>query len=154
MRGLVKAGAEVRVVMTDNAARFIAPQTLAVLSRHPVHQSLHEPGLWDMAHLGLADWGGRIVVAPATADFIARLAGGRAEGLLDSLALAVDPKRMAVCPAMDEDMWRHPATAANVARLKSFGCAVWGPERGELASGRVGWGRLLDPAEIVRRVLG
>lgn len=149
VRGLVKSGAEVRCVMTPTAEKFIAPLTLSVLSKNPVHLSLHETSLWEMAHLSLGDWADLIVVAPATADFIARLAAGRAEGLLDALALAAKDK-MAVAPAMDAEMWEHPATQANVSRIKSYGCRVWGPVRGELASGKTGWGRLLDIDEIVR----
>lgn len=149
VRGLIRAGAEVRCALTPTAEKFIAPLTLAVLSKNPVHQSLHDASLWEMAHLSLASWADRIVVAPATADFIARMASGRAEGLLDSLALAAKDK-MAVCPAMDAEMWEHPATRENIARVKSFGCRVWGPVRGELASGKTGWGRLLDSDEIVR----
>lgn len=150
VRGLVKAGHEVRCVLTPNARRFVSPLTLSVLSRHPVSCDPFDPGLWEMAHLSLADWAELIVIAPAGADFIARLASGRAEGLLDSLVLAAK-RPVAVCPAMDEEMWRHPATQDNLRRLRGYGYRIWGPERGELASGRSGMGRLLDVKEIVRR---
>ncbi|MBI4679280.1 MAG: hypothetical protein HY748_17025 [Elusimicrobia bacterium] len=152
LRGLVKAGAEVRCVLTPNGARFIPPLTLATLSANPVAQDPFDVSLWDMTHVSLASWADLILVAPATADFIARLATGRAEGLLDSLVLAADC-RVAVCPALHENMWKHPATQRNVGTLRGFGYEVWGPGRGELASGVVGWGRLLDPAEIVSRAL-
>lgn len=152
VRGLVKKGAEVRCVLTPNAAHFVAPLTLATLSRHPVAQSPHDPSLWEMAHLSLAGWADLVLVAPATADFIARLAQGRAEGLLDALVLSTRSP-VAVCPAMDAEMWEHPATRANVARVKEFGYRVLGPEKGELASGKVGWGRLLATDEIVRHAL-
>lgn len=152
VRGLVKKGAEVRCVLTPNAAHFVAPLALATVSKNPVAQSLHDPSLWEMAHLSLAGWADLVLVAPATADFIARLAQGRAEGLLDSLVLSTR-STVAVCPAMDAEMWEHPATRANVARLKDFGYRVWGPEKGELASGKVGWGRLIAPDEIVRHAL-
>lgn len=152
VRGLVKKGAEVRCVLTPNAAHFVTPLALATVSKNPVAQSLHDPSLWEMAHLSLAGWADLVLVAPATADFIARLAQGRAEGLLDSLVLSTR-STVAVCPAMDAEMWEHPATRANVARVKEFGYRVWGPEKGELASGKVGWGRLIAPDEIVRLAL-
>lgn len=152
VRGLVGKGAEVRCVLTPNAAHFVAPLALATVSKNSVAQVLHDPSLWEMAHLSLAGWADLVLVAPATADFIARLAQGRAEGLLDSLVLSTRAP-VAVCPAMDAEMWEHPATRANVARLKDFGYRLWGPEKGELASGKVGWGRLLAPDEIVRLAL-
>lgn len=149
VRGLVKAGHEVRCVLTPTAAQFVSPLALGVLSKGPVAQHLADPGLWDMAHLSLAGWAQRILVAPATADFIARLAHGRAEGLLDALILSFQGK-VSVCPAMDCEMWEHRATRANVAKLKEYGYEVWGPEKGELASGKVGWGRLMDVDKIVK----
>lgn len=153
VRGLVKGGAEVRCVLTPGALQFITPLTLSVLSKNPVAQAMHDPALWDMAHLSLASWAERVVIAPATADFMARLSGGRAEGLLDCLVLASKAK-IAVCPAMDEEMWEHPATKSNVARLREYGYHIWGPENGELASGKNGWGRLLKVSDIVERCLG
>jgi phosphopantothenoylcysteine synthetase/decarboxylase len=149
-RGLIKAKHEVRCVLTPNAAQFVTPLTLSVLTKNPVAQNLNEPGLWDMAHLSLASWADLILVAPATADFIARLAHGRAEGVLDSLVLSSEGP-VAVCPAMDAEMWAHKATQANVKTIKGYGYQVWGPEKGELASGKIGWGRLMEPAEIVKR---
>ncbi|MBI5629592.1 MAG: hypothetical protein HY921_01775 [Elusimicrobia bacterium] len=149
-RGLVKRGCQVRCVLTPGGAQFITPMTLAALSRNPVAQNMHDPALWDMAHLSLASWADRVVVAPASADFMARLACGRAEGLLDGLILATRAP-VAVCPAMDEEMWTHPATQENLRRIKKFGYRVWGPGKGELASGKSGWGRLLEPVEIVAR---
>jgi phosphopantothenoylcysteine decarboxylase/phosphopantothenate--cysteine ligase len=151
VRGLVTAGCEVRCVLTPGGARFVTPFTLAVLSRHPVAENLHNPALWEMAHLELASWADQVLIAPATADFLARLAGGRCEGLLDGLVLAAKCP-VAVCPAMDSEMWEHAATKANVARLRQYGYAVWGPARGPLASGKSGWGRLLEPEEIVSLV--
>ena len=152
VRGLVKAGHEVRCVLTPAGAQFVTALTLAALSRHPVAQSLHDPALWEMAHLSWSSWADVVLVAPATADFIARLAHGRAEGLLDSLVLAATCP-VAVCPAMDLEMWAHKATRRNAAALKDYGYEVWGPDEGELASGRTGVGRLLDPGEIIARVV-
>jgi len=152
VRGLVKKGAEVRCVLTPSAAHFITPLTLAALSRHPLASSMHDPELWEMAHLSLASWADLVLIAPATADIIARLAQGRAEGLLDALVLSTRAP-IAVCPAMDADMWDHPATRANVKTLARHGYQVWGPAKGELASGKIGFGRMLEPDEIVRRAL-
>jgi len=152
VRALVKKGVEVRCVLTPNAAHFLTPLTMAALSRHSVALAPHDPSLWEMAHLSLASWADLVLIAPATADFIARLAQGRAEGLLDGLVLSTRAP-VAVCPAMDTEMWEHAATRANVARLKDYGYKIWGPSKGELASGKIGMGRLLEPDEIVRLVL-
>lgn len=152
VRGLVKKGVEVRCVLTPNGAHFVTPLTLAALSKNPVATALHDPALWEMAHLSLASWADLVLVAPATADVIARLAHGRAEGLLDSLILSAK-RPVAVCPAMDAEMWEHPATRANVKTIQGYGYKVWGPAKGELASGKVGFGRMLEPDEIVARVL-
>ena len=105
-----------------------------------------------MAHLSLAGWADLVLIAPATADFIARLAHGRAEGLLDSLVLSTHAPVL-VCPAMDLEMFAHPATRANIARIKEYGYRVLGPVEGELASGRMGRGRLAEVDDIVRQAL-
>ncbi len=149
VRGLMKKGIEVRCVLTPHAALFVTPLALATVSKNAVAQTLHDPALWEMAHLSLASWADLVLIAPATADFIARLAQGRAEGLLDALALSTRSP-VVVCPAMDAEMWKHAATQANVARIKEYGCRILGPEKGELASGEVGVGRLMEPDEIVR----
>ena len=151
VRALVKSGIEVRCVLTPTAARFVTPLTLAVLSKNPVAENQHDPSLWEMAHLSLAGWADLVLIAPASADFIARLAGGRAEGLLDGLVLAAKC-RIVVCPAMDAEMWEHAATRANVERIRRYGYEVWGPTKGPLASGKDGWGRLMEPEEITTRV--
>jgi phosphopantothenoylcysteine decarboxylase/phosphopantothenate--cysteine ligase len=152
VRGLVKAGAEVRCVLTENAAKLVSPLTLAALSRAPVWMDMFDPSQWDMAHLSLSSWADRVLVAPATADIIARMAEGRAGGPVESVTLATRAP-IAVAPAMDTDMWEHRATQANVERLKSYGYAILGPVHGELASGRVGMGRLIDPEKLVQWAL-
>ncbi|MBI5210851.1 MAG: hypothetical protein HY927_12845 [Elusimicrobia bacterium] len=152
VRGLVKAGAEVRCVLTPNGSRFVTALTLATLSRNRVCQDPFDVKDWDMAHLSLSSWADLILVAPATADIVARLAAGRAEGLLDGVILA-STCRVAVCPAMDENMWKHRATQRNVGVIRGWGYEVWGPGAGELASGKTGVGRLLEPSEIVERCL-
>lgn len=151
VRALSKAGHEVRCALTPNAARFVSPLALATLSKHKTYESLYDPELWEMAHLTLASWADVVLIAPATADFIARLAHGRAEGLLDGLVLSTKA-RVVVCPAMDAEMWEHKATQANVKTLKSYGYEIWGPEKGELASGKIGVGRLVEPADILKRL--
>lgn len=151
VRSLKERGAEVRVVMTPTASQFVSPMTLGVLSGAPPLERMQDPALWHMAHLDLADWADAVVVAPATADFIARAAAGRCEELLDGLLLATRA-RVALCPAMDGGMWLHPATRANAERAASFGYEIWGPEQGPLASGKLGWGRLLEPEAIVSRL--
>jgi len=153
VRGLVQAGAQVRIVMTENAARFITPLTLSVLSKQAVHDDPYDPRLFDMAHLTLASWADLVLVAPATADLMSRLARGSSGGLLESLVLATKSP-VALCPAMDTEMWEHPATRENAGRLRRYGCRLWGPVSGPLASGRVGMGRMMEPEEIVRRALG
>lgn len=151
-RLLVKAGCEVKVAMTQNAARFVSPLTLAALSRNAVTTDLMDPAQWDMAHLSLASWAERVLVAPATADLIARLAQGRACGPVEAAVLSTKAP-VFVAPAMDTEMWEHPATRANAEALSSYGYTLLGPVSGPLASGRTGMGRLMDPEEIVRRTL-
>ena len=152
VRRLREAGAEVRVVMTEGARHFITATTLQALSGHPVRDSL-----WDasaeaaMGHIELARWATRVVVAPATADLIARLAQGRADDLLSTLCLATEAP-IAVAPAMNRAMWANAATQANVATLASRGVAVWGPGSGGQACGETGEGRMLEAADLVEAV--
>ena len=148
-RRLRDAGADVQVVLTANAARFVTPLTFQALSGHPVRT-----GLWDeaaeaaMGHIELARWAQRIVIAPASADVIARLAHGIADDLLTTLCLA-STAPLAVAPAMNLRMWGHAATQANVATLRSRGVVVLGPADGPMAEPESGPGRLLEPDRIV-----
>ena len=148
-RLLVKAGAEVRVVMSDSSRQFIAPLTFQALSGRPVSSSLWQAGDGDgMEHIHLtrdADW---LVVAPATADFMARLVHGRADDLLTTLCLARACPVM-IAPAMNQAMWAAPATQRNVAQLVADGVGILGPDAGAQACGEIGEGRMLEPAEIV-----
>lgn len=152
VRELVCAGAEVRVVMTQAAKQFITPTTLQALSRHPVHHDL-----WDeqmeaaMGHIELARWADHIVIAPASADLFSRLAHGQANDLLTTLCLATTAPLL-VAPAMNKQMWLHPATQANVAVLRERGVVFCGPAEGEQACGEVGPGRMNEPADIVARL--
>ena len=152
VRGLVKAGCEVRCAATANALKFVSPLTLAALSRAPVVTDLMDPSQWDMAHLSLASWADRVLIAPATADTLARLAVGRANGPIEATVLSTKAP-VFVAPAMDTEMWEHPATRRNAGILAGYGYTFLGPVSGPLASGRTGMGRLMEPEEIVRRVL-
>ena len=152
VRRLRDARAEVRVVLTENAARFVTPLTFQALSGQPVRS-----GLWDeaaeaaMGHIELARWAQRIVIAPASADMLARLAHGRADDLLTTLCLA-SAAPLAVAPAMNQQMWAHAATQVNVATLRARGIDVFGPADGSQACGEFGAGRLLEAETIVAEI--
>jgi phosphopantothenoylcysteine decarboxylase/phosphopantothenate--cysteine ligase len=152
VRRLRDAGAEVRVVLTENAARFVTPLTFQALSGHPVRA-----GLWDeaaeaaMGHIELARWAQRIVIAPASADLIARLAHGFADDLLTTVCLA-SAAPLALAPAMNQQMWAHAATQANVATLRARNVALIGPAEGSQACGEFGAGRLLEADAIIDKL--
>jgi phosphopantothenoylcysteine decarboxylase/phosphopantothenate--cysteine ligase len=150
-RLLVKAGASVRVVMTDAATQFITPLTLQALSGNPVSRDLFDLGSEaEIGHIRLADEADLVVIAPATADSIARLAAGMADDLLAAVVLA-GRGPVLLAPAMNVNMWENPLTQANLARLLGEGggrFSTVGPDRGALACGWVGAGRLIEPAEI------
>jgi phosphopantothenoylcysteine decarboxylase/phosphopantothenate--cysteine ligase len=152
VRELLGAGAEVRVVMTRAAQEFITPLTLQALSRNPVHLSLldrdQEAAL---GHIELARWADLVLVAPASADFLARLAHGLADDLLATVCLATGAV-VAVAPAMNHQMWLNPATADNLALLHRRGILVWGPGSGDQACGETGLGRMLEPGELLSEV--
>jgi phosphopantothenoylcysteine decarboxylase / phosphopantothenate---cysteine ligase len=158
VRRLREAGAEVRVIMTAGATEFITALTLQAVSGHPVHQQLLDtgPGLKHagasaeagMGHIELARWADAVLVAPASANFMARLAQGRADDLLSAVCLATESP-VAVAPAMNQQMWSNSATQANLATLKKNGIRIFGPAEGSQACGEVGPGRMLEPAELV-----
>ena len=157
-RLLVKAGATVRVVMTEAATRFIAPLTLQTLSGAPVGLDLFDPASEaEIGHIKLADEADLLVVAPATADFIARMAAGMADDLLAAVVLATRAPVL-LAPAMNVNMWTNPATQANLSRLLGPAggghVTTVGPDRGELACGWIGAGRLMEPADIVAAAVG
>jgi phosphopantothenoylcysteine decarboxylase/phosphopantothenate--cysteine ligase len=148
VRRLRERGAEVQVVMTDGAREFVTPMTFQALSGRPVRTDLWDPGAEAaMGHIELARWADLVLVAPATADFLARLAGGRADDLLATTCLATTAP-LALAPAMNQQMWANPATQANVAVLKERGVHVFGPGTGDQACGEVGAGRMLEPTEL------
>ncbi len=153
-RLLMRAGAEVQVVMTEAAAAFVGELTLQAITGRPVRRALFDPAHEAaMGHIELARWAELILVAPASADFLARLCAGLADDLLSTLCLASEAP-LAVAPAMNQNMWRHPATVANLEALRARGVRVWGPAEGEQACGDQGPGRLLEPAELLARVGG
>jgi len=154
VRRLREAGAAVRVVMTDAACEFITELTLQAVSSHPVHRNLLDTQAESaMGHIELARWADAILVAPASADFLARLAQGRGDDLLTTLCLA-SAAPLAVAPAMNQQMWRNPATQANVAILRQRGVQVFGPAEGSQACGDVGPGRMLEPTELATLTAG
>jgi len=149
VRRLGDAGAQVQVAMTEAAQRFISVQTFQALSHHPVRVSL-----WDaqaeaaMGHLELARWAQQVVIAPVTANTLAKLAHGLADDLVSTLCLATEaPVLMA--PAMNHVMWKHAATQANIALLLARGVRMVGPNDGALAEGESGPGRMAEPAQII-----
>ena len=154
VRRLLQRGCEVRVMMSRAAAEFITPLTLQAVSGHPVHQHLLDAEAESgMGHIELARWAEQIVIAPATADFIARLAQGRADDLLTAVTLASDAE-VAVAPAMNRLMWQNPATQRNLESLRQRGIRVIGPGSGEQACGESGDGRMSEPEDIATALAG
>jgi len=154
VRRLREQGAQVRVVMTAAATRFITPLTLQALSGHAVRTELLDPAAEAaMGHIELARWADAVLVAPASADFIARLAQGRANDLPAAVCLACDAP-LAVAPAMNRVMWENAATRENIALLRRRGIRILGPAHGSQACGETGPGRLLEPDELVAEVAG
>ncbi len=152
---LTKQGCEVHVVLTADAQRFITPLCFKTLSRHPVVVDLYdEEEGWKPTHISLADTADLLLIAPATANTIAKLAHGIADDALTCIALALNPKaRLLIAPAMNGKMWLHPATQQNVALLKKRGARFIGPDEGILSCGYEGVGRLWPVDEIARLVL-
>ena len=149
VRLLKKQGAVVRVILSRGATEFITPLTMQALSGEPTHtELLDEAAEAGMGHIELARWADLMIIAPATADVIARLAQGRADDLLTTVALAT-PAPVAVAPAMNQQMWSHAATQENIQMLAARDIQIVGPDAGEQACGDVGPGRLLEPEAIV-----
>ena len=152
VRELQRRGADIQVVMSDSACRFITPLSLQALSGKPVYVEM-----WDdrvpngMPHIELSRDRDLVVVAPATADFISKLVHGAADDLLSTLCLARECPLM-VAPAMNRQMWENPATQRNVAQLRQDGIAVLGPDAGDQACGEIGMGRMLEPLDLVREI--
>ena len=149
VRRLKEHGCEVKVVMTESAKHFITPLTMQAVSGEIVSDSLLDPAAEAaMGHIEFAKWADLILVAPATCNIIAKMATGIADDLLTTLLLAT-PAKVAVAPAMNQQMYAHAATQANLATLKERNVLIWGPGKGEQACGDVGSGRMLEPHELV-----
>src|SRR5947207_8511093 len=152
---LVKAEADVHVVLTNDAQKFITPLAFKTLSRNPVVTDLYdEEEGWKPTHIRLADEADLLLIAPATANNLAKLACGIADDALSCIALALNPRsKVLLAPAMNGKMWLHPATRQNVAMLQSRGVEFIGPEEGMLSCGYEGRGRLWGPGKIAARAL-
>jgi phosphopantothenoylcysteine decarboxylase/phosphopantothenate--cysteine ligase len=155
-RALIKQGATVQVVMTDAATQFITAVTMQALSNRPVYASqwdAREPN--NMAHINLSREADAIVIAPCSADFVAKLLHGRADDLLSLMCLArpLESTPLLVAPAMNREMWAHPATQRNMAQLRADGATVFDVGSGEQACGETGDGRMLEPAELLHDVV-
>jgi phosphopantothenoylcysteine decarboxylase/phosphopantothenate--cysteine ligase len=153
IRLLVKNGADVKVIMTNHAKEFITPLTLATLSKNPVLTEFFRPenGDWN-SHVDLGLWANLFLIAPATANTMAKMANGMADNLLLTTYLSARCPVFAA-PSMDMDMLNHPATIINIETLKAFGITILEPASGELASGLSGKGRMAEPEEIVKEIL-
>ncbi len=152
---LTKQGCDVNVVMTEDALRFITPLPFKTLSRHPVITDLYDEAEgWKPAHIELADEANLLLIAPATANTIAKLALGMANDALSCMALALNPKaKVLIAPAMNGKMWLHPATQQNVNTLKSRGAEFIGPDSGLLSCGYEGIGRLWPVEKVAQRAM-
>ena len=152
---LTKQGCDVRVVLTADALHFITALPFKTLSRHPVITNLYdEEEGWQPTHIKLADDADLLLIAPATANTLAKLAHGMADDALSCIALALDPKaKLLIAPAMNGKMWLHPATQQNAAALKARGAEFIGPDAGLLSCGYEGLGRLWPVEEVAKRVL-
>ena len=144
-RRLTQSGSEVQVILTRGGARFVGPTTFEALTGRPVRESLWEGAL---SHIDMGRWADAIVVAPATADVMAKMAAGIADDLLTTTLLAARDRAL-LAPAMNTRMYEHPATQRNIGTLRSFGHPIVGPAYGELAEGEVGFGRMAEPEEIL-----
>lgn len=151
LRELQRSGAQVRVAMTDSATKFVTPLTFKALSGYPVQ--IEDNGSFDAAgmdHIALARWADVVLIAPATANFSAKLAQGLADDFLSSLCLA-HQGILALAPAMNQAMWSNPATQSNLATIKERGIYIFGPDEGVQACGETGAGRMLEPAAIASK---
>lgn len=151
-RRLIERKHTVQVVMTQGAQAFITPLTLQALSGWPVRDSLFDPNAEAaMGHIELARWTDLLLIAPATADCLAKMAHGLADDLLSTLYLATEAS-VAVAPAMNRVMWQHPATQKNIATLQDRKVKIVGPGEGSQACGESGFGRMLEPLDIIEEL--
>ncbi len=149
VRGIVRAKGQVKVVMTRNATKFITPYAFSTLTGNPVYVDLFPPDFsWSPLHISLSEWGEVMLVAPATANILGKAANGIADDLLSTLILSF-PNPIIFAPAMNENMWKNPAVEENICILRERGFEVIPPEKGELATGKVGEGRLPSPETLL-----
>lgn len=148
VRLLIKSGADVRVIMTPASTQFVSPLALSTVSKHKVHSNVSDGDAWNN-HVEMGRWADAILVAPCSANTMARLAGGLCDNLVCAVYLSAACP-VFVAPAMDEDMWMHPATRRNLSQLQEYGNIIIPIEHGELASGLIGAGRMAQPENIVR----
>lgn len=151
VRLLVKQGAEVKIVMTPAAADFVSPLVLSTLSKNPVHVGLTNDHSW-ANHVALGRWADVMLIAPLSCNTLAKMANGNCDNLLLAVYLSATCP-VIVAPAMDEDMWKHPATKNNLQRLEAFGHHILSVEKGELASGLFGEGRMAEPETIAAQLI-
>ncbi len=148
VRRLKDEGAEVFCLMSEGSRKFVSPLTFSALSGNPVACEIWDESLWKMAHLDLAEKASLVIIAPATANALAKLALGFSDDVISATVLSTKAPVL-IAPAMHEAMWLHPATRENVRKLKSFGHHFVGPEKGPLARGDSGWGRLAEIPAII-----
>ena len=151
VRLLKKQGHEVRCAATEHALQFVTRVTLETVSQNPLYSDLFASGRTE--HISLKDWADFVIVAPATANIIGKVASGIADDALSTLLLAMSPEKVLMAPAMNCEMWAHPAVQRNIATLKGWGIGTVGPDEGELACGVNGVGRMAEPEEIVAAAL-
>lgn len=152
VRHLKRAGAQVHVVLTESASHFVTPMTLQALSGNTVSSDLFDPSAeLSMSHIELAKWADLVLIAPATANIIAKMANGIADDLLSTVCIAT-PAKIAIAPAMNQQMYKAAATQQNLATLASRNTLIWGPDDGFQACGDFGPGRMVEPATIVKHV--
>src|SRR5258706_3324874 len=147
VRLLVRAGAEVKVIMTPSSKDFVSSLTLSTLSHHPVLIDMFDEQSWSN-HVMLGRWADMMIIAPLSCNTLAKMANGQCDNLLLAVYLSATCK-VVVAPAMDEDMWKHPATKENLGKLESFGNIIIPVGKGELASGLFGDGRMAEPEQII-----
>jgi phosphopantothenoylcysteine synthetase/decarboxylase len=152
IRRLQDNGIEVKCILTESGKKFITELTVQTLSHNKVYTSMFHTDCYDPEHVSLAQEASLVVIAPATADTIAKLAAGHANDLLSSVVLTTK-KPVLVCPAMNTAMWTHPATKDNVSRIKQLGYCVMVPDTGKLACGVTGTGKLPEVSKIVEQIL-
>jgi len=150
---LTAAGAIVNAIMTDNACRFVLPKSFEAVTGQPVFTSIWEtPKGFEIGHISLADSCRFVIVAPATANIIGKMANGICDDLLSTTLCACWQKKILLAPAMNEKMWTNPAVQKNIETLKKTGVEVIGPEKGRLACKTEGVGRMTEPADIIKRL--